>query len=509
MSPAEETMDEIPPTYRFRPTQRELVEFYLLPRARRQDPFPGVIIEDDTAGSSLPWDLFERHGLGTEDEAYFFVRASDATKKRGARQDRGCDGGVGSWKMQNSRVKGLRVGGEKISCRKSNLNLHMGKGKNGGSVGWVMHEYTIAAPPCPSPVKICHIAFTGHGRKRERVPGAQEDCQTGQALPQVDAAAAGGGCSGGMPDDRDSGALVHASADEEGSQPVLTKDNIFSQNPVLGGSEFLGFPSTASANAEQYHYQELEQEVPSNLWSSTWLESNNVVPHISDHVVQQLNRVQEDYQTGQASQVDAAAAAGGCSGAMLDCDSGTVVNVSADEECSQPVLNEDIFSLSPLLDSSEFLGSPSPSSANADQYQELEQVVPSTEEEQAMVPQLMVEQSVSSLEEQQYAGALEFWSSTGVDLQTSNLGGNLWSPTGVDVQGSNGFAEQDILRSAVVESDSLVPHIGDMAGHQDPNQLDDFWSSSWAHGQSNCAMPDMAAGAAAANCHWGGYCITC
>nr|CAB3446413.1 unnamed protein product [Digitaria exilis]CAB3503325.1 unnamed protein product [Digitaria exilis] len=501
MSAAEETMDEIPPAYRFRPTQRELVEFYLLPRSRGQDPFPGVIIEDDTAGSSLPWDLFERHGLGTEDEAYFFVRASDATKKRGARQDRGCDGGVGSWKMQNSREKGLRVGGEKISCRKSNLNLHMGKGKNGGSVGWVMHEYTIAAPPCPSPVKICHITFTGHGRKRERVPGGQEDCQTGQA-PQVDAAAAGGGCSGGMPDDRDSGALVRASADEEGSQPVLTKDNIFSQNPVLGGSEFLGFPSTASANAAQYHYQELEQEVPSNLWSSTWFESNNVVPHISDNMVQQLDRVQEDNQTGQASQIDATAAAGGCSGAMLDCDFATVVNVSADEESSQPVLNEDIFSLSPLLDSSEFLGFPSPSSANAEQHQELEQVVPSTEEEQAMVPQLMVEQSVSSLEEQQCAGDLEFWSSTGVDLQSSNLGGNLWSPTG------NDFAEQGFWSSTMVESDGVVPHTGDMEeGHQDQH---DFWSLSEAQVQNNCAMPAIAARAvAAANCHWGGYCITC
>ncbi|KAF8656172.1 hypothetical protein HU200_060785 [Digitaria exilis] len=494
-------MDEIPPAYRFRPTQRELVEFYLLPRSRGQDPFPGVIIEDDTAGSSLPWDLFERHGLGTEDEAYFFVRASDATKKRGARQDRGCDGGVGSWKMQNSREKGLRVGGEKIGCRKSNLNLHMGKGKNGGSVGWVMHEYTIATPPCPSPVKICHIAFTGHGRKRERVPGGQEDCQTGQALPQVDATAAGGGCSGGMPDDRDSGALVHASADEQGSQPVLTKDNIFSQNPVLGASEFMGFPSAASANAEQYQYQELEQEVPSNLWSSTWLESNNVVPHISDNVVQQLDRVQEDNQTGQASasQIDATAA-GGCSEAMLDCDSDTVVNVSADEERSQPVLTEDIFSLSPLLDSSDFLGSPSASSANAEQYQELEQVVPSTEEEQAMVPQLIVEQSVSSLEEQQYAGDLEFWSS---DLESSNLGGNLWSPTG-----SNDFAEQGFWSSTMVESDGVVPHTGDMEeGHQDQQ---DFRSLSGAQVQNNCAMPDIAAGAvAAANCHLGGYCITC
>ncbi|XP_066344224.1 NAC domain-containing protein 2-like [Miscanthus floridulus] len=161
-----------PPTYRFRPTKRELVEFYLLPRARGQDPFPGVIFEDDAAGSTLPWDLFERHGVGSEDEAYFIVRGSEA-KKPGARQDRGCDGGVGTWKMQSSLEKCLRVRGKRIKIHVSNLNLHMGKGKNSGSVGWVMHEYTIAAPPCPSPVKICHIAFSGHGRKRMRVPDGQ------------------------------------------------------------------------------------------------------------------------------------------------------------------------------------------------------------------------------------------------------------------------------------------------------------------------------------------------
>ncbi|PUZ75152.1 hypothetical protein GQ55_1G127000 [Panicum hallii var. hallii] len=357
MAAAAEIPDRVPPTFRFRPTQRELVEFYLLPRARGQDPFPGVIIEDDAAGSSLPWDLFERHGLGSEDEAYFLARAGEAWKP-GARQDRGCDGGVGAWKMQSSVDKGLRVGGERILCRRSNLSLHMGKGKSGGSVGWVMHEYTVAAPPCPSPVKICHIAFTGHGRKRKRVPDGQEDClgEYTSRRARVDAAAAGGRSSGEMLDP-DSGAVVHASADEEHSQLVLTDDDIFPQSPLLGSSDFLGFPSAASTNAEQ--------------------------------------------------------------------------------------------------------------------YQELEQQVPSTEEEQVMMPQLMVQQS--GMAEQLSAGELEFWSSIGVDVQSSNC------------------AEQEFWSSNGVDSNSVVPGIGDMAGDQQDQQ--DFWSSFTADVQSNCTVPDMAAGA--------------
>ncbi|RLN08481.1 hypothetical protein C2845_PM11G17580 [Panicum miliaceum] len=367
-----ENPDGVPPTFRFRPTQRELIEFYLLPRARSQDPFPGVIIEDDAAGSSLPWDLFERHGLGSEDEVYFVARTGEA-RKPGARQDRACDGGAGAWKMQSSVDKGLRVGGERILCRRSNLSLHMGKGKSGGSVGWVMHEYNIAAPPCPSPVKICHIAFTGHGRKRKRVPDGQEDCPGEHASrrARVDAAATGGRSSEGMLDP-DSGAVVHASADEERSQLVLTDDDIFPRSPLLGSSDFLGFPSAASANAEQ--------------------------------------------------------------------------------------------------------------------YQELEQQVPSTQEEevQVMMPQLIVQQS--GMAEQLSAGELEFWSSRGVDVQSSNC------------------AEQEFWSSNGVESNSVVPGISDMAGdHKDQQE---FWSSFMADVQSNYTVPDMVAGALGVD-PWGAYCIIC
>ncbi|KAJ1264114.1 hypothetical protein BS78_09G237400 [Paspalum vaginatum] len=159
----------VPPAFKFRPTDRELVKRYLLPRARGENPFPGVIAEDDTARSALPWELFARHGLGDEEQAHFIVRDSD-DKKPGARQDGGCAGGVGTWRKQNKDELCFRIGGETVWCCKSNFSLHMGEGEDNSSVGWVMHEYTIAAPPCPCNVRICHAAFTGHGRKRKRVP---------------------------------------------------------------------------------------------------------------------------------------------------------------------------------------------------------------------------------------------------------------------------------------------------------------------------------------------------
>ncbi|TVU32248.1 hypothetical protein EJB05_23971, partial [Eragrostis curvula] len=165
----------LPPGYRFVPKEKELVEFYLLPRARGlPDPFPGVdITDDDTAASTQPWKLFKRHNRKEDDEPYFFVRSGDT--KAGARQDRLVDGGF-KWKSQR-RVPGvLEVGGEKIKWTKHILSLQHGDG-DGGSLGWVMHEYTITEPHYAS-VKICHISFTGHGQKRKRIPDGYDDCES-------------------------------------------------------------------------------------------------------------------------------------------------------------------------------------------------------------------------------------------------------------------------------------------------------------------------------------------
>jgi hypothetical protein len=167
----------LPPGVRFDPTPEELVEFYLMPRALGQPTaVPGIIIEDAeaTTSSRHPWKLLTRNRRTDDDEAYFFERiaSGDDAAKGGAaaRQDRSCSGGRWTWVGQKrfpDEVLPLR--GEQVSWGKYSLNLQEGRRK-GGSTGWVMHEYTIASPQCPCPVKLCHVAFTGHGQKRQRVP---------------------------------------------------------------------------------------------------------------------------------------------------------------------------------------------------------------------------------------------------------------------------------------------------------------------------------------------------
>ncbi|OEL23906.1 hypothetical protein BAE44_0015076 [Dichanthelium oligosanthes] len=181
----------LPPGVRFDPTGEELVEFYLLPRALGRPPaVPGIIIEDDAATTSAhhPWKLLTRHRRTDDDEAYFFHRiASSDDAKGGARQDRSC-GSRWTWVGQKrcpDEVLPLN-GGKQVSWRKCALNLQEGSGKS-GSTGWVMNEYTVGSTQCPFPVKLCHVSFTGHGQKRQRVPdgeGEGQDLEPQAAPPQ-------------------------------------------------------------------------------------------------------------------------------------------------------------------------------------------------------------------------------------------------------------------------------------------------------------------------------------
>ena len=317
----------------------------------------------------------------------------------------------GTWKMQSSLEKCLRVRGKRIRVHVSNLNLHMGKGKNSGSVGWVMHEYSIAAPPCPSLVKICHIAFSGHGRMRMRVPDGQQVRQSSGHASCATAASSSSAlpCSGAMLDHGSSG-VAYASGDEEPSHLVLIDDDNFRQSPLLGSSDFQGFPSAAS-----------------------------------------------------------------------------------------------------------------------EQYTELEAQVPTTEQQDIAVPQLMVQQSTMPVAQQLSAGELEFWSSIGVDVQSNNSFDQEQSTevqswvapntdamaTGVQssyVVPSIGAMATGVQNSWVVPSNSamatgvqsswVVPNTGAMAtGVQSswvvPNtgamagDLDDFCRSLLVKVPTNCAVPDF------------------
>uniref|UniRef100_A0A0D9VEW5 NAC domain-containing protein n=1 Tax=Leersia perrieri TaxID=77586 RepID=A0A0D9VEW5_9ORYZ len=167
------------PGFKFDPTDEMLVELYLLPYLRyRRLPYPGLVFIDDPRRLP-PWLLLRHHGRGGEGEDAYFIAPAAGGK---GRQPRSVAGG-GRWVKQrtnsSSEKKGSNnndlvvFGGEAFRWEKSSLNFHCHADRRSGSTGWVMHEIAVFPPPGSAVVvdhRVCHIAFTGHGQNRNRVP---------------------------------------------------------------------------------------------------------------------------------------------------------------------------------------------------------------------------------------------------------------------------------------------------------------------------------------------------
>uniref|UniRef100_A0A0E0CFH5 NAC domain-containing protein n=1 Tax=Oryza meridionalis TaxID=40149 RepID=A0A0E0CFH5_9ORYZ len=183
-------MAGLTPGFKFEPSDEQLVQFFLLPYLRELPvPLGGLVIRDDPR-SVPPWKLFARNGRGDEEDAYFLAPADGE-----GRQARTCDGGRGRWIAQRlERTGDLRLagggGGEAVMFEKHRLNYHAGEGRC-GSTGWVMHEYAVVKPAAlGARHRACHIAFTGHGQKRKRVPDGYVDVEDDGSKASTSAAAA-------------------------------------------------------------------------------------------------------------------------------------------------------------------------------------------------------------------------------------------------------------------------------------------------------------------------------
>jgi hypothetical protein len=166
--------------FKFTPDDDEVIELYLVPSLRRQPTaLAGILIDADPL-SAPPWKLFSNNGLDDDAKEAYFLAPGDTTKSRKVRV---C-ANEGTWVTQRLEKSGeLRIDGETFAWQKHRLNFHSGKAKS-GSMGWVMHEYSVVAAPqdCAS-LKICHISFTGHGQKRKRTPNGS-DCDGAANSPR-------------------------------------------------------------------------------------------------------------------------------------------------------------------------------------------------------------------------------------------------------------------------------------------------------------------------------------
>ncbi|CAN6333021.1 unnamed protein product [Urochloa humidicola] len=127
---------QLPPGFRFHPTDEELVTHYLCRRCAGLPISVPIIAEIDLYKFD-PWQL-PRMALYGEKEWYFFS-PRDRKYPNGSRPNRAA--GTGYWKATGADKP---VGTPKPLAIKKALVFYAGKAPKGDKTNWIMHEYRLA-----------------------------------------------------------------------------------------------------------------------------------------------------------------------------------------------------------------------------------------------------------------------------------------------------------------------------------------------------------------------------
>ncbi|XP_059661536.1 NAC transcription factor 56-like [Cornus florida] len=129
---------QLPPGFRFHPTDEELVVHYLKKKAA-SNPLPVPIIAEVDLYKFDPWELPAKATFG-EQEWYFFS-PRDRKYPNGARPNRAATSGY--WKATGTDKPVLSSGGtQKVGVKKA-LVFYGGKPPKGIKTSWIMHEYRL------------------------------------------------------------------------------------------------------------------------------------------------------------------------------------------------------------------------------------------------------------------------------------------------------------------------------------------------------------------------------
>ncbi|CAN6453480.1 unnamed protein product [Victoria cruziana] len=133
-----QTQPQLPPGFRFHPTDEELVVHYLKRKAS-STPLPVTIIAEVDLYKFDPWELPGKATFG-EHEWYFFS-PRDRKYPNGARPNRAATSGY--WKATGTDKPIMTSGGtQKVGVKKA-LVFYSGRPPKGIKTNWIMHEYRL------------------------------------------------------------------------------------------------------------------------------------------------------------------------------------------------------------------------------------------------------------------------------------------------------------------------------------------------------------------------------
>ncbi|KAG5107313.1 hypothetical protein JHK84_044220 [Glycine max] len=128
----------MPVGFRFRPTDEELVDYYLKHKLLADD-FPVHIIPEIDLCKVEPWDVPGRSVIKSDDPEWFFFSPVDYKYLKSKRFNRTTKRGF--WKATGNDRKIRIPGTSNVIGTKKTLVFHQGRVPRGAKTNWVIHEY--------------------------------------------------------------------------------------------------------------------------------------------------------------------------------------------------------------------------------------------------------------------------------------------------------------------------------------------------------------------------------